>query len=71
MISTIKKENLLVLQQRSQSGLFIPGNFKVKKVGIMGTVSILPFSIRKNGVLIDTKGLSLTGPDTIISIDFQ
>ena len=60
-----------LMKQRSQSGLFIPGNFKVKKVGIMGTVSILPFSIRKNGVLIDTKGLSLTGPDTIISIDFQ
>jgi hypothetical protein len=37
----------------------------------MGTVSSLPFSIRKNGVLIDTKGLSLTGPDTIIAIDFQ
>ena len=60
-----------LMKQRSQSGLFIPGNFKVKKVGIMGTVSSLPFSIRKNGVLIDTKGLSLTGPDTIISIDFQ
>lgn len=60
-----------LMKQRNQSGLFIPGNFKVKKVGIMGTVSSLPFSVRKNGVLIDTKGLSLTGPDTIISIDLQ
>ena len=60
-----------LMKQRNQSGLFIPGNFKVKKVDIMGTVSSLPFSIRKNGVLIDTKGLSLTGPDTIISIDLQ
>ena len=60
-----------LMKQRSQSGLFIPGNFKVKKVGIMGTVSSLPFSVRKNGVLIDTKGLSLTGPDTMISIDLQ
>lgn len=60
-----------LMKQRNQSALFIPGNFKVKKVGIMGTVSSLPFSVRKNGVLVDTKGLSLTGPDTIISIDFQ
>ena len=60
-----------LMNQRSQSGLFIPGNFKVKKVGIMGTVSTLPFSVRKNGVLIDTRTLTLSGPDTIISIDFQ
>ena len=60
-----------LMKQRSQSGLFIPGNFKVKKVGIMGTVSSLPFSVRQNGVLIDTRGLSVTGPDTIIAIDFQ
>ena len=60
-----------LMKQRSQSGLFIPGNFKVKKVGIMGTVSTLPFSVRKNGVLIDTRTLTVSGPDTIISIDFQ
>ena len=60
-----------LMKARNQSGLFIPGNFKVKNIGIMGTVSSLPFSIRQNGVLIDTRGLSLTGPDTIIAIDFQ
>ena len=60
-----------LMKQRSQSGLFIPGNFKVKKVGIMGTILSLPFSVRKNGVLIDTRTLTVSGPDTIISIDFQ
>jgi alpha-L-fucosidase len=60
-----------LMKQRSQSGLFIPGNFKVKKVGIMGTISSLPFTVRKNGVLIDTRTLTVSGPDTIISIDFQ
>jgi alpha-L-fucosidase len=60
-----------LMKARNQSGLFIPGNFKVKNVGVMGTFSSLPFSIRQNGVLIDTHGLSLSGPDTIITIDFQ
>ena len=60
-----------LFKQRNESGLFIPGNFKVKKVGIMGTVSSLPFSVRKNGVLIDTRTLTVSGPDTIIAIDFQ
>ena len=60
-----------LFKQRNESGLFIPGNFKVKKVGIMGTVSSLPFSARKNGVLIDTRTLTVSGPDTIIAIEFQ
>jgi alpha-L-fucosidase len=60
-----------LMQQRSQSGLFIPGNFKVKKVGIMGTVLTLPFSVRQNGVLINTRTIRLSGPDTIIAIDLQ
>jgi len=60
-----------LFKQRNESGLFIPGNFKAKKVGIMGTVSSLPFSARKNGVLIDTRTLTVSGPDTIIAIDFQ
>jgi hypothetical protein len=37
----------------------------------MGTNTSLAFSVRKNGVLIDTRGLSVAGPDTIIAIDFQ
>jgi hypothetical protein len=37
----------------------------------MGTNTSLPFSIRANGILIETGGLKLTGPDTIIAIDFQ
>ncbi len=60
-----------LFKQRNESGLFIPGNFKVKKVGIMGTVSSLPFSASKNGVLIDTRTLTVSGPDTIISIDLE
>jgi alpha-L-fucosidase len=60
-----------LMKQRNQSGLFIPGNFKAKNVSLMGTNTSLAFSVRKNGVLIDTRGLSVTGPDTIIAIDFQ
>jgi hypothetical protein len=37
----------------------------------MGTNTSLPFSPRQNGILIDTRGLLVTGPDTIIAIDFQ
>jgi hypothetical protein len=59
------------MKQRNQSGLFIPGNFKAKNVSLMGTNTSLAFSVRKNGVLIDTRGLSVAGPDTIIAIDFQ
>ena len=46
-------------------------NFKAKKVSLMGTNTSLPFSPRQNGILIDTRGLLVTGPDTIIAIDFQ
>ena len=60
-----------LFKQRKESGLFIPGNFKAKKVSLMGTNTSLAFSVRKNGVLIDTRGLLVTGPDTIIAIDFQ
>ena len=60
-----------LFRQRNQSGLFIPGNFKAKKVSLMGTLTNLPFSVRQNGILIETGGLSVTGPDTIIAIDFQ
>ena len=60
-----------LMKQRSQSGLFIPGNFKAKKVSLMGTNTSLPFTVRQNGILIDTRGLLVTGPDTIIAIDFQ
>jgi alpha-L-fucosidase len=60
-----------IFKERSQSGLFIPGNIKAKKVSIMGTSSSLPYSLRQNGVLIDTHGLTLSGPDTIIAIDLQ
>jgi hypothetical protein len=37
----------------------------------MGANTSLPFTVRQNGILIDTHGLSVTGPDTIIAIDFQ
>jgi len=60
-----------LFKQRKESGLFIPGNFKAKKVSLMGTNTSLPFSPRQNGILIDTRGLLVTGPDTIIAIDFQ
>jgi alpha-L-fucosidase len=60
-----------LFKQRKESGLFIPGNFKVKKVSLMGANTSLPFTVRQNGVLIDTRGLLVTGPDTIIAIDFQ
>ena len=60
-----------LFKQRKESGLFIPGNFKVKKVSLMGANTSLPFTVRQNGILIDTHGLSVTGPDTIIAIDFQ
>jgi alpha-L-fucosidase len=60
-----------LFKQRNQSALFIPGNIKAKKVSLMGAKTNLSFSVRKNGVLIDTRGLSVTGPDTIIAIDFQ
>jgi len=58
-----------LFKQRNQSGLFIPGNFKAKKVSLMGSNTSLPFNIRNNGVLIDTKGIELKGPDAIISIE--
>jgi alpha-L-fucosidase len=60
-----------LFKQRKESGLFIPGNFKSKKVSLMGANTSLPFTVRQNGILIDTRGLSVTGPDTIIAIDFQ
>jgi hypothetical protein len=37
----------------------------------MGTNTSLPFSVRKNGVLIDARTVTLSGPDTVIAIDFQ
>jgi alpha-L-fucosidase len=57
-----------ILTPKISSGLFIPGNYKVQKVSLMGTNSSLPFSVRPNGILIETSGLKLTGPDTIIEI---
>ena len=60
-----------ILAPKISSGLFIPGNYKVKKVSLLGTNSSLPFSVRANGILIETGGLKLTGLDTIIAIDFQ
>ena len=58
-----------IMHQRNQSGLFIPGNFKVQKVEVMGTNVNLPFSVRQNGILIDTHSLTIAGPDTIVTIN--
>ena len=58
-----------IMHQRNQSGLFIPGNFKVQKVELMGTNVNLPFSVRQNGILIDTHSLTIAGPDTIVTIN--
>ena len=60
-----------IMHQRNQSGLFIPGNFKVQKVEVMGTNVNLPFSVRQNGILIDTHSLTIAGPDTIVTINLQ
>jgi hypothetical protein len=35
----------------------------------MGTTTSLPFIVKNNGILIDTHGLNITGPDTIIEIE--
>ena len=59
------------MHQRNQSGLFIPGNFKVQKVELMGANVNLPFSVRQNGILIDTHSLTIAGPDTIVTINLQ
>ena len=60
-----------ILTPKISSGLFIPGNYKIQKVSLMGTNSSLSFSVRPNGILIETSGLKLSGPDTIITIDLQ
>ena len=60
-----------IMHQRNQSGLFIPGNFKVQKVEVMGTNVNLPFSVRQNGILIDTHSLTIADPDTIVTINLQ
>ena len=60
-----------IMHQRNQSGLFIPGNFKVQKVELMGANVNLPFSVRQNGILIDTHSLTIAGPDTIVTINLQ
>lgn len=57
-----------ILAPLNNSALFIPGKIKATKIGVMGTSVMLPFSIRPNGILIETKGLPCTGPDTIIEI---
>jgi len=58
-----------ILAPRNNSGLFIPGKIKASKVTLMGTNTSFPFIVKNNGVLIDTHGLKLTGPDTIIEIE--
>ncbi len=60
-----------IMHQRNQSGLFIPGNFKVQKVEVMGANVNLPYSVRQNGILIDTHSLTIAGPDTIVTINLQ
>ena len=60
-----------IMHQRNQSGLFIPGNFKVQKVELMGANVNLPFSVRQNGILIDTHSLTIADPDTIVTINLQ
>jgi alpha-L-fucosidase len=62
---------LHVLAPIKNSALFIPGKIKPTKIVVMGTTVNLPFSVRPNGILIETSGLTLTGPDTIIAIDLQ
>jgi alpha-L-fucosidase len=57
-----------ILAPRNTSGLFIPGKIKATKVNLMGTTTSLPFIVKNNGILIDTHGLNITGPDTIIEI---
>ena len=57
-----------ILAPIKNSALFIPGKIKPTKIGVMGTSVTLPFSIRPNGILIETSGLKLSGPDTIIEI---
>lgn len=60
-----------IMHQRNQSGLFIPGNFKVQKVEVMGANVNLPYSVRQNGILIDNHSLTIAGPDTIVTINLQ
>ena len=57
-----------ILTPRSTSGLFIPGKINAAKVNLMGTTTPLPFIVKNNGLLIDTHGLNIIDPDTIIEI---
>ena len=57
-----------ILAPIKNAALFLPGKLKPTKIVLMGTTVNLPFSVRANGILIETSGLKLTGPDTIIEI---
>lgn len=61
-----------LFKQPAEGAILIPGSkLKVKQVRVLGQDAIVKFKITKEGVLIETGNIQLTGPDTVIALELR
>lgn len=61
-----------LFKQPAEGAILIPGSkLKVKQVRVLGQDAIVKFKISKEGVLIETGNIQLTGPDTVIALELR
>ena len=57
-----------ILHPTTAQEIFIPGNWNVKNISVMGSGKALNFIKRQNGISINVEGLASPTPDTIIQL---
>ncbi|MFT3676361.1 MAG: alpha-L-fucosidase [Chitinophagaceae bacterium] len=72
---TTQKEGIIYIhlfKSPAEGTLFIPdGKLKVKQARVLGQDTAVKFKVIKEGVLIETGNIQLTGPDTVIALDLR
>lgn len=68
-VSTSKTGKIFLhLFKKPEQDIEIPGKWKIKEIKIMGSNQNIPFKQSKTAISIQTSGLQISGPDTIIEI---
>ncbi len=61
-----------LFKQPAEGTVLIPGSkLKVKQVRVLGGDTVVKSKLTKEGVLIETGNLTLTGPDTVIALELR
>lgn len=61
-----------LFKQPAEGAILIPGSkLKIKQVRVLGGDTVVKSKLTKEGVLIETGNVQLTGPDTVIALELR